>query len=58
MTFLNICETLLCIVGFQQIFFNLAHIVVLYTFIVLLSYLMLVIYISVPVAHLWKGKLI
>ena len=51
MTFLNICVILLCIVGFQYIFFNLTQIVVLYTFMVLLSYLMLVIYISVPVAH-------
>ena len=36
--------------------FYLTHIVALYTFIVLLSYLMLVIYISVPVAHFVRGR--
>ena len=36
-------------------FFYLAHIVALYTFIVLLSYLILVIYISFPVAHFVGG---
>ena len=50
MTFLHMCEILECIVGFYPVF-CLAHIVALYTSIVLLSYLMLVIYISVPVAH-------
>ena len=48
------CEILECIVGFYPIVFYLAHIVALYTSIVL-SYLMLVIYISVPVAHFVKG---
>ena len=42
MTFLHMCEILECIVGFYPIVFYLAHIVALYTFIVLLSYLMLV----------------
>ena len=51
MTFLHMCEILECIVGFYPIVFYLAHIVALYTFIVLLSYLMLVIYMSVLVAH-------
>ena len=55
MTFLHICEILECIVGFYPIVFYLAHIVALYTFIVLLSYLMLVIYISVPAAHFVEG---
>ena len=55
MTFLHMCEILECIVGFYPIVFYLAHIVTLYTFIVLLSYLMLVIYISVPVAHFVEG---
>ena len=41
--------------GFYPIVFYLAHIVALYTSIVLLSYLMLVIYISVPVAHFVEG---
>ena len=48
------CEILECIVGFYPIVFYLAHIVALYTFIVL-SYLMLVIYISVPAAHFVEG---
>ena len=52
MTFLHMCEILECIVGFYPlIVFYLAHIVALYNFIVLLSYLMLAIYISVPLAH-------
>ena len=55
MTFLHMCEILECIVGFYAIVFYLAHIVALYTSIVLLSYLMLVIYISVPVAHFVEG---
>ena len=55
MTFLHMCEILECIVGFYPIVFYLAHIVALYTFIVLLSYLMFVIYISVPVAHFVEG---
>ena len=55
MTFLHMCEILECIVGFYPIVFYLAHIVALYTSIVLLSYLMLVIYISVPVAHFVEG---
>ena len=55
MTFLHMCEILECIVGFYPIVFYLAHIVALYTFIVLLSYLMLVIYISVPVAQFVEG---
>ena len=50
-TFSSICEILLCIV----VFF-LTHIVALDTFIVLLSYLMLVLYISVPVAHFVRGR--
>ena len=54
MTFLHMCEILECIVGFYPIVFYLAHIVA-YTFIVLLSYSMLVIYISVPVAHFVEG---
>ena len=37
--------------GFYPIVFYLAHIVALYTLIVLLSYLMLVISITVPLAH-------
>ena len=41
--------------GFLSNSFYLAHIVALYTSIVLLSYLMLVIYISVPVAHFVEG---
>ena len=49
------CEILECIVGFYPIVFYLAHIVALYTSIVLLSYLMLVIYISVPFAHFVEG---
>ena len=53
-TFLHMCEILECIVGFYPIAFYLAHIVALYTSIVL-SYLMLVIYISVPVAHFVEG---
>ena len=36
--------------------FFLTHIVALNTFIVILSYLMLVIYISVPVAHFVHGR--
>ena len=36
--------------------FFLTHIVALDTFIVLLSYLMLVIYISVPVVHFVRGR--
>ena len=55
MTFLHMCEILKCIVGFYPIVFYLAHIVALYTFIVLLSYLMLVIYINVLVAHFVEG---
>ena len=55
MTFLHMCEILECILGFYPIVFCLAHIVALYTSIVLLSYLMLVIYISVPVAHFVEG---
>ena len=55
MTFLHMGEILESIVGFYPIVFYLAHIVTLYTFIVLLSYLMLVIYISVPVAHFVEG---
>ena len=55
MAFLHKCEILECIVGFYPIVFYLAHIVALYTSIVLLSYLMLVIYISVPVAHFVEG---
>ena len=51
MTFLHMCEILECIMCFYPIVFYLAHIVALYTFIVLLSYLMIVIYISVPLAH-------
>ena len=54
MTFLHMCEILECIVGFYPIVFYLAHIVTLYTFTVL-SYLMLVIYISVPVAYFVEG---
>ena len=53
MTFFNICEILLCIVGFYPIvFFTLyyTHCSIIYTFIVLLSYLMLVIYIIISVA--------
>ena len=49
------CEILECIVGFYPIVFYLAHIVALYTFIVLLSYLILVIYNNVPVAHFVEG---
>ena len=41
--------------GFLSNSFYFAHIVALYTSIVLLSYLMLVIYISVPVAHFLEG---
>ena len=52
---MNMCEILECIVGFYLIVFYLAHIVALYTSIVLLSYLMLVIYISVPFAHFVEG---
>ena len=55
MTFVHMCEILECIVSFYPIVFYLAHIITLYTFIVLLSYLMLVIYISVPVAHFVEG---
>ena len=55
MAFLHMCEILECIVGFYSIVFYLAHIVALHTFIVLLSYLMLVVYISVPLLTLWKG---
>ena len=44
----NICEILLCTVGFYLIVFF-THTVSLYTFIVLLSYLMRVIYSSCPV---------
>ena len=55
MTSLHMCEILECIVGFYPIVFYFAHIVALYTSIVLLSYLMLVIYISVPVAHFLEG---
>ena len=56
MIFLHMCEILeCCIVGFYPIVFYLAHIVALYTFIVLLSYLMLVIYTSVPLAHFVEG---
>ena len=55
MAFLHMCEILECIVGFYSIVFYLAHIVALDTFIVLLSYLMLVVYISVPLLTLWKG---
>ena len=54
-TLLHMCEILECIVGFYPIVFYLAHIVALYTSIVLLSYLMLVIYISVPVIHFVEG---
>ena len=45
-----------CGFSFYSLFY-LTHIVALDTFIVLLSCLMLVIYISVPVAHFctWKG---
>ena len=56
MTFLHMCEILECIMHFYPIVFYLTHIVALYTFIVLLSYLMLVIYISVPVAHFVRGR--
>ena len=56
MTFLHMCEILECIVGFYPIVFYLAHIVALYTFIVLLSYLMLVISTTVPLAHFVEGK--
>ena len=52
------CEIMECIVGFYPIVLYLPHIVALYnviTSIVLLSYLMLVIYISVPVAHFVEG---
>ena len=55
MAFLHMCEILECIVGFYSIVFYLAYIVALDTFIVLLSYLMLVVYISVPVAHFVEG---
>ena len=57
MHFSSISEILLCILGFYPIvfFYFFTHIVALDTFIVLLSYLMLVIYISVPVAHFVKG---
>ena len=58
MTSLHMCEILECIVGFYPIVFYLAHIVALYTFIVLSSYSMLVIYINVHFAQLltlWKG---
>ena len=41
--------------GFLSNSFYPARIVALYTFIVLLSYLMLVIYISVPLAHFVEG---
>ena len=41
--------------GFLSNSFLPAHIVALYTSIVLLSYLMLIIYISVPVAHFVEG---
>ena len=51
------CQILECIVGFYPIVFYLAHIVALYTFIcmLLISYLMLVIYTSVPAAHFVEG---
>ena len=49
------CEILECILGFYPKVFCLAHIVALYTSIVLLSYLTLVINISVPVAHFVEG---
>ena len=49
------CEILECIVGFYPIVLYLGHTVALYTLIVLLSYLMLVIYISFPVAHFVEG---
>ena len=53
MTFLNICEILLCIMCFYPLFFFTNTIIVsLYTFIVLLSYLIVVICISVPVCTL------
>ena len=55
MTFVHMGEILECIAGFYPIVFYLAHVVALYTFIVLLSYLMLVIYISVPLAHFVEG---
>ena len=55
MTVLHMCEILECIVGFYSVVFYLAHIVALDTFMVLLFYLMLVIYISVPVAHFVEG---
>ena len=55
MTFLHICETLECTVGFYPMVFYLAHIVALYYLYMLLSYLMLVIYISVPAAHFVEG---
>ena len=56
MTFVHMCEILECIVGFYPIVFYLAHIVALYTVIVLLSYLMLVIFISIPLAHFVEGN--
>ena len=56
MTFLHMCEILECSVHFYPIVFYLTHIVALYTFIVSLSYLMLVIYTSVPVAHFVRGR--
>ena len=55
MTFLHMCEILECIVGFYPIVFYLAHIVALYTSIVLLSYLMLVIILVFQLLTLWKG---
>ena len=55
MTFLHMCEILECIVGFYPIVFYLAHIVALYTSIVLLSYLMLVFILVFQLLTLWKG---
>ena len=44
-------------ISYEYIMKNLTHIVVLHTFIVLLSYLMLVIHIRVPVFHFVEGKI-
>ena len=53
LTFLHMCEILECIVGFYPIvFLPCTHCGIIYLYI---SYLMLVIYISVPLAHFVEG---
>ena len=55
MTFLHMCKILECIVGFYTIvFLPCTHCSIIYLY-MLLSYLMLVIYISVPAAHFVEG---